>query len=63
LPRPPEFHVVENADHFDFLAPCDPQLARMAAAICTSRPGFDRAAFHATFDAAVVAFFEKTLNK
>jgi predicted dienelactone hydrolase len=61
LPRPPEYHVVANADHFDFLAPCNPGLAAAAPEICVERPGFDRAAFHAEFDAAVVAFFERTL--
>jgi predicted dienelactone hydrolase len=30
-------------------------------AICTSAVGFDRAAFHASFDAAVLGFFNKTL--
>jgi predicted dienelactone hydrolase len=28
----------------------------------SSAPGFDRAAFHRQFNAAVVAFFEKTFN-
>ena len=62
LPAQPEYHVVANADHFDFLAPCDPELAKSVPAICTSRPGFDRAAFHAAFDQEVVRFFEKTLG-
>ena len=62
LPRSPEYHVVANADHFDFLAPCDERLAQFAPEICTERPGFDRAAFHVEFDAAVVAFFERTLT-
>jgi predicted dienelactone hydrolase len=61
LPRPPEYHVVPNADHFDFLAPCTERLARVAPEICVERPGFDRAAFHAEFNRAVVAFFERTL--
>ena len=61
LPRPPEYHVVPNADHFDFLAPCSEPLAKSVPMICSERPGFDRAAFHAEFDAAVVAFFERTL--
>jgi predicted dienelactone hydrolase len=30
--------------------------------ICKSAPGFDRAAFHASFDRAVVAFFEANLH-
>ena len=62
LPTPPEFHLAPGADHFDFLAPCTARLAQAAPAICTSAPGFDRAAFHAAFDAAVVGFFERTLR-
>jgi predicted dienelactone hydrolase len=62
LPRRPEYHVVANADHFDFLAPCNDRLAQAASEICAERPGFDRAAFHATFNLAVVAFFERTLR-
>jgi predicted dienelactone hydrolase len=61
LPRPPEYHVVANADHFDFLAPCNPRVAQSAPEICAEQPGFDRAAFHAQFNAAVVAFFQRTL--
>ena len=62
LPTPPEYHVVENADHFDFLAPCTDMLRQVAPMICVSRPGFDRAAFHQTFNAEVVRFFEQTLK-
>ena len=59
LPHDPEFHDVPGAGHFDFLAPCaDP--ASMPQ-LCTSQPGFDRAAFHATFDQAVVRFFSSKL--
>lgn len=61
LPSPPEYHVVENADHFDFLAPCSDLLRQFAPAICVSRPGFDRTAFHQTFNDEVVRFFEQTL--
>jgi len=61
LPTPPEYHLVANADHFDFMAPCDAVLAQHAPDICAERPGFDRAAFHAEFNAAVVAFFARTL--
>jgi len=42
--------------------PCSSALASMAPAICTSADGFDRAAFHASFDAAVVSFFNKALG-
>ena len=62
LPAAPEYHLAANADHYDFLAPCSAVLVKYAPDICAERPGFDRAAFHAQFDAALVAFFEKTLT-
>jgi predicted dienelactone hydrolase len=62
LPSPPEYHVVPNARHLDFLSPCDAAKAKAAPGICSSLPGFDRAGFHAAFNAAVVGFFEKTLR-
>jgi predicted dienelactone hydrolase len=62
LPRRPEFHLAANADHFDFLSPCSAELVRQAPEICASRPGFDRAAFHAAFNAEVTAFFRRTLR-
>jgi predicted dienelactone hydrolase len=61
LPLPPEYHVVGNADHLDFLAPCSPEKAKIVPAVCASPVGFDRAAFHAEFNAAVVGFFQRTL--
>lgn len=62
LPRPPEVHVVEHAGHYDFLSPCSQALAKQIPEICTSEPGFDRAAFHAAFDREIVAFFDRTLR-
>jgi predicted dienelactone hydrolase len=62
LPRSPEFHEVPNAGHYDFLAPCPALLARAAPQICHARLGFDREAFHRSFNAAVVAFFQRTLG-
>lgn len=62
LPQPPEFHLARNADHFDFLAPCTDILRHVAPVICVSRPGFDREAFHATFDRDVVVFFKAKLR-
>lgn len=62
LPQAPEYQVVPNAGHYDFLAPCSSALAALAPSICTSSTGFDRTAFHASFNAAVVAFFGKTLR-
>jgi predicted dienelactone hydrolase len=62
LPEAPDYHVVPNAGHYDFLAPCGDALASIAPAICASSPGFDRAAFHVGFDSAVVKFFSSTLR-
>lgn len=62
LPRPPEFFRVPGAGHFDFLAPCNAELARVAAFICTSAPGFDRVAFHARFNAEVLRFLTEALR-
>lgn len=60
LPRPPEFHLVPGADHFDFLPPCSAGLAKIAPPICATR--IDRAAFHTQFNAEVVRFFRKALR-
>jgi predicted dienelactone hydrolase len=61
LPRPPEYHVVAGADHFDFLPPCSAALAKAAPVIC-GHGTFDRAAFHTAFNAEVVRFFRKALD-
>jgi len=61
LPVKPEYHVVPNAGHFAFLAPCSPSLAAMVPEICHDPDGFDRTAFHREFNPAVVAFFEAKL--
>jgi len=62
LPHPPEYEVVAQAGHFDFLAPCSALLAARAPEICRSAPGFDRLAFHERFNAAVVRFFREQLG-
>ena len=61
LPKPPEYHVVDGARHFDFLAPCGERLAAAAPEICAPTPGFDRAAFHEIFNREVVRFFNSEL--
>ena len=62
LPGKPEIHVVP-AGHFAFLAPCSSDLAVALPRICTDVPaGFDRAAFHREFNAAVVKFFREQLG-
>ncbi len=63
LPDVPDYHVVHKAGHFDFLAPCSVALANIAPVICQSDPGFDRVAFHQTFNASVVDFFDKNLKR
>ncbi|HTH76718.1 MAG TPA: dienelactone hydrolase [Trinickia sp.] len=62
LPQAPDYHVVANAGHYDFLPPCDTRLARIRPEICKSLPGFDRAAFHVEFNAEVVRFFQSALR-
>ena len=61
LPVKPEYHVVPNAGHFAFLAPCTAALASMVPEICHDPEGFDRAAFHHEFNPAVVAFLNAKL--
>lgn len=61
LPTKPEYHVVPNAGHFAYLAPCTPALAQAVPFICHDPEGFDRAAFHGEFNASVVAFFKARL--
>jgi predicted dienelactone hydrolase len=58
LPVKPEYHVVPNAGHFAFLAPCSLALAARVPEICHDPVGFDRTAFHREFNPAVVAFFK-----
>jgi predicted dienelactone hydrolase len=57
----PEYHVVPNAGHFAFLTPCNAALQSIAPDICRDPAGFERAAFHREFNAAVVAFFKAKL--
>jgi predicted dienelactone hydrolase len=61
LPAAHEYHLVSNAGHFVFLAPCPPDLAEKRPELCTDPPGFDRVAFHKQLDADVLAFFRTHL--
>ncbi|MGV8941868.1 MAG: alpha/beta hydrolase family protein [Lysobacter sp.] len=58
----PEYRVARGAGHFAFLAPCPPALKASAAAICNDPAGFDRAAWHRSMNAAVIAFFQRHLG-
>lgn len=57
-----EFHTVPASQHFDFLAPCPPEMVTRAPEICSDPQGFDRAAFHEEFNAKALAFFRKNLT-
>ncbi|QQO12798.1 hydrolase [Bradyrhizobium diazoefficiens] len=60
LPGKLDVHVV-RAGHYAFLPPCTPELAALRPQVCTDPEGFDRAAFHREFDAAVAKFFRDQL--
>jgi predicted dienelactone hydrolase len=62
LPSKHEYHVVPNAGHFSFLAPCTPALAKEVPQICVDATGFDRVAFHRQFNADVLVFFRAHLT-
>jgi predicted dienelactone hydrolase len=62
LPAAPDYRVVADAGHYDFMVPCSSALATLAPSICASAAGFDRPAFHASFNAAVVTFMDRTLR-
>lgn len=56
LPKPPELHSVSDAVHLSFLAPCTPETPPF---LCQDKPGFDRTAFHHSFNKSVIAFFRQ----
>src|SRR5260370_19766113 len=62
LPSKHEYHVVPNAGHFAFLAPCPPALAKEVPQICVDANGFDRVSFHRQFNAEVLVFFRTNLT-
>ncbi len=62
LPNPPEYHLIEGAGHFVFLAPCPAVLATRVPAICRDPPGVDRAAVHARLNTEMIEFFRRTLT-
>ncbi|MFG5410574.1 dienelactone hydrolase [Piscinibacter sakaiensis] len=63
LPAPPAFQVVAGAGHFAFLAPCTDAFREEARRLCEDPPGFDHVRWHATLNAAVVAFFDRNLRR
>lgn len=57
LPGHPVPIVVPGADHWVFTPPCDAERRQAQPWLCADPPGFDRAAFHRTFQADAIAFF------
>jgi predicted dienelactone hydrolase len=53
-----EFHSVPGASHFSFLAPCGPI---GPPALCRDAKDFNRSAFHRTFNAQIISFFQAKL--
>lgn len=62
MPTRPVWHEVADAGHFSFLAPCSAAMAATAPELCRDAPGFDRVAFHAEFNHAVLGFFQQHLK-
>ena len=62
LPSRPDFHAVAKAGHFSFLPPCPEAMLQTAREVCADADGFDREAFHRTFNAQVVDFFRNSLR-
>lgn len=63
LPAKPDYRRVPGAGHFSFLPPCGAVSVALPRALCHDRQGFDRAAFHQSFNTAVVAFFDRHFDR
>lgn len=61
LARKHDYRVVKGARHFDFLTPCETAPVGGTQMLCASAPGFDRKAFHQTFNTEVIRFFTHQL--
>ncbi|MBN3763575.1 dienelactone hydrolase [Burkholderia sp. Ac-20365] len=62
LPHKPDYHLVHDAAHFAFLAPCSVTMKHDVPDICVDGNGFDRVAFHQQFDLTVRDFFEANVR-
>lgn len=62
LPTHLGVHVVEGAGHASFLTPCGIVGVLMPPMVCADEAGFDRTAFHRSFNGEVVSFFSRSLN-
>jgi predicted dienelactone hydrolase len=61
LPSKSDYHIVPNAGHWSFLAPCSPEYAQANPRACVDAPGFDRVAFHKQLHAEMIGFFSRYL--
>lgn len=62
LPHRPEYHLVPNAAHFAFLAPCSAAMKNDAPELCVDANGFDRTAFHKQFDEMALTFLQANVR-
>jgi predicted dienelactone hydrolase len=62
LPAAPEYRVVPQAGHFDFLGTCGQEATALRPHLCSSAPGFNRAAFHVRMNEELIRFFRKHLG-
>ncbi|UFZ03005.1 dienelactone hydrolase [Bradyrhizobium ontarionense] len=62
LPAGHDYRVVPNSGHFAFFL-CPPALVQAQSDLCADAPDFDRVAFHAEFNADVLAFFRARLAR
>lgn len=63
LPNLYEFREIPDAGHYVFLPPCGAQLAKNVPAICTDKPGIDRAKLHRQINADAVRFFDAQFKR
>jgi hypothetical protein len=62
LPAASDYHLVPNAGHWAFLAPCTQGQTKSNPRVCVDADGFDRTAFHREFNAAVLKIFNEYLS-
>ncbi len=63
LPNLRGAHIISNADHFVFLAPCSPALSLKVPYICDDLNGVNRSAVHRDFNSSVAKFFSTELTQ
>lgn len=63
MPNVLAVHEVANAKHYSFLRPCSEALMAKNLETCSDLPGFDRTAFQAAFNQALLHFFQSKLMK